>query len=135
VNYCRKLDAISPNVHYEGDFDPVTLSNELTKYDFGLMSLNVNKENRSFLEATSPNKFYEYLNTTLPVIVTDVESHKVFVEKYNAGCYIDIHGDIRQQFEDAKKIKISKTFLHENKLTMDAHIDSLIAFYSKIAFE
>ena len=47
---------------------------EMTKYDAGLFVLNINDENRTFLETASPNKLYEYLNAELPTICCDLDS-------------------------------------------------------------
>ena len=134
-NYCKELEKKSPYLHFEGNLGSQQLATEMTKYDCGLVLLNVNDGNRTLLETASPNKVNEYLNSGLPVVVGDVQSLIRFVEKYKVGVHLDLDGDIKSQLVKVKKIVIPKDFLIKNKLTMDSYAEELDKFYTSVIQE
>ena len=131
-DYCHGLVEEIPRLHYEGMVSRNALLREMTKYDAGLFILNINDENRTFLETASPNKLYEYLNAELPVICCDLDLCRDFIDRYNAGIILDFDEDIFQQIEDACKIKIGKGFLTRHHLTMEASGEKLEQFYQDV---
>lgn len=130
--YCRELENKSKYLHYEGNLGTKKLIQEMTKYDCGLLLLNVNEQNKVFLETASPNKLYEYLNAMLPVIVNNVTPLMNFVQKYGAGKKLDMEGNIKEQIAEISKIKIDKDFLTKNKLTMISRSQELVDFYERV---
>ena len=104
----------------------------MTKYDAGLFVLNINDENRTFLETASPNKLYEYLNAELPTICCDLDSCREFISKYHAGIILDFAGDIFQQIKAACMIKVGKGFLTKHRLTMESSGEELEQFYQDV---
>ena len=131
-NYCVALEKKSPYLHFEGNVGSEQLAVEMTKYDCGLILLNVNNANRVLLETASPNKVNEYLNSSLPVIVGEVRSLVDFVKEYGVGIHLDLNGDIKKQLQEASKIKIEDDFLEKNKMVMDCYSDELVQFYNSI---
>ncbi|MCM1231005.1 MAG: hypothetical protein NC489_12810 [Ruminococcus flavefaciens] len=131
-SYCKELESKSKYLHFEGNLGTKKLIQEMTKYDCGLLLLNMNEQNEAFLETASPNKLYEYINAGLPVIVGNVTPLINFVEKYGAGKKLDMKGDIKAQIAAISKIMIEKDFLIKNKLTMMSRSQELIDFYERV---
>lgn len=130
--YVRALGEMHPYLHYEGCFSYEELITELTKYDVGLVMLNITKRNNTFLQTTFPNKIFEYLFAALPVAVANIDSMKKFVNQYGIGQYLDLDGDIRGQLEHISKIEVDKDFLENNKLTMDDQAEKIIGFFERV---
>ena len=130
--YCKKVEQLHENIHYEGRINSTDLICEMTQYDCGLLLFHNVQEFKIHLDMTLANKLFEYLMAGLPVAVGDNELHKQFVEKYHVGAFLKMDGDIRQQVEKIKEIDIEDDFLEKNHLTMKVQADKLIAFYKKI---
>lgn len=130
--YVRALGERHPYLHYEGCFSYEKLITELTKYDVGLVMLNITKRNNIFLQTTFPNKIFEYLFAALPVAVANIDSMKKFVNQYGIGQYLDLDGDIRGQLEHISEIEVDKDFLENNKLTMDDQAEKIIGFFERV---
>ncbi len=130
--YYSELGNKSPYIHYEGFVEYEQLITEMTKYDIGLLYLNVTKENRDFLTATSPNKIYEYACAGLPVAVCDIETLVKRVHELQIGEELQLEGNIKEQMEDMLKIRIDKGFLVEHGLTMEDHGERILAFYEEV---
>ena len=130
--YCMELDKKSKYLHYEGNMSSLALITEMTKYDCGLAVFNVNENNKVFLETGTANKVYEYINSGLPVLVGNIKSYIDFVEKNNVGLELKLELDVKQQIENACKIKIEEDFLHDNNLTMESKMKDLEKFYQQI---
>lgn len=130
--YCKKLEALHPNLHFEGNISSNELSVEMSKYDVGLCWLNTNEKNKQYLEFASPNKIQEYINAGLPVAVGNVKSQIEYVEKYRVGKFLDLAQDIVEQIKEIALINISDNILRERKLTLESRMDSLIDFYADV---
>lgn len=130
--YCRKLDGKSEYLHYEGNMESKKLVREMTKYDCGLAIFQVTEQNRNFLETGTANKVYEYINSQIPVVVSELESYINFVEQYNVGINLDFSKDIKEQIKGACQIKISPDFLRSNHLTMKSRQKELADFYERV---
>jgi len=130
--YCKELEGKNRYFHYEGNLGSKFLIQEMTKYDCGLLLLNLNDQNKSFLATASPNKLYEYLDAELPVVVGNVESLVEFVEKYGVGKKLNMEEDIKEQIASISRITIEKDFLRKNKLTMMSRSQELINFYERV---
>lgn len=130
--YCRKLDGKSEYLHYEGNVGSKELVREMTKYDCGLAIFHITDKNRNFMETGTANKVYEYINSQLPVIVSDLKSYSDFIEKYNVGVNLDFTKDIRKQISMACQIKICPDFLKEHNLTMKSRALEIAAFYERV---
>lgn len=131
--YCKELEKKSEYLHYEGNLGTKALIQEMTKYDCGLLLLNMNEQNKIFLQTASPNKLCEYINAGLPVIVGDIKSLSDFVENYGVGKKLNMEsGNIKGQIVAISKIKIEKNFLTKNKLTMMSRSEEIIEFYENV---
>lgn len=130
--YCRELDGKSKYLHYEGNLGTKMLIQEMTKYDCGLLLLNENEQNKTFLQTASPNKLYEYINAGLPVAVGNIKSLTEFVEKYSVGKRLDLKKDIEKQISAIARIPIDEDFLTKNRLTMMSRSPEIIDFYERV---
>ena len=130
--YCKDLGKKNYYFHYEGNMGTKELVKEMTKYDCGLAVFNVTEKNKIFLETGTANKMYEYINAQLPVIVGEVQSYQKFVKRYGVGISLDITRNIKEQIENACKIRISPNFLEENNLTMKSRSKELAEFYERV---
>lgn len=130
--YCEKLAEKSEYLHYEGNMGSKELVREMTKYDCGLAIFQVTEKNRTFLETGTANKVYEYINSQIPVVVSELKSYINFVERYGVGINLDFARDIREQIRSACQIKISPDFLKRNQLTMKSRTQEIVAFYERV---
>lgn len=132
IEFCKRLEQISPLIHYEGSVSGEKLILEMTKYDCGLAVFNSVDSNRVHLESTSLNKVYEYINAGIPVISAGTNLQKEFVERYHVGMELDFSKDIRMQLEEACKLHIDTDFLTKNNLTMKSYGKELAASYERV---
>lgn len=133
ANYCRNLEILHPNFHYEGNISSNELAKVLPQYDIGLCIYNVNPQNQLYLEASSPNKLYEYINAGIPVAVGDVKKHIQFVETNHFGKQIDLRGDIKAQMKQIASIKIEKGALKQKGCTFEDRTMELLKFYETVS--
>ena len=131
-NICADIEAIHPNVHYEGNYSSKQLAVELSKYDVGLCVLNITPKNKLYLEASSPNKIQEYVNAGVPVAVGNIQTNIDFVENNRFGKYLDLNGDIYEQLKEIANIKIPINALVDLKFTFEDSGDKLIDFYKNV---
>ncbi|RII36188.1 hypothetical protein D2A34_02085 [Clostridium chromiireducens] len=127
-NYINKLLKKSKYIHYEGVTSPQNLIVEMTKYDIGLAIFNLTERNKTFLDTAFPNKIWDYLAASLPIMFADLISFKQFAEENGVGKVLNLDGDIKQQFKDVMDIKIDKNFLINKKWTMNRAAANIIKF-------
>lgn len=132
LELCKRLESLSPFIHYEGNISGDQLITELTKYDCGLAIFNTNDNNRLHLEATTINKVYEYLNAQLPIVSYGIESLKTFLLENKVGVELSFEGDIKSQIKKASEIVIKQDFLDNHNLTMKSKSKELALFYEHI---
>ena len=130
--YCKKLETLHPNFHFEGNISSKELAVEMSKYDVGLCLLNINEKNRQYLEYASPNKIQEYVNAGIPVAVGNIESQIAYVEGHSFGRFLDMDTDIVKQLETISRIEIPKEILQKKKLTLESRIPDLLDYYKEI---
>lgn len=130
--YCKYLESIHHGIHFEGNRSSKELASEMTKYDCGLLLFNVNQNTKSYLEVTTPNKLYEYINAGLPVVTCGIESYADFIKKYNLGIELNLNSNIKNQFKRLNNIAIEEDFLAKNGYLMESKIQKLIDFYQRI---
>jgi hypothetical protein len=135
LELCKRLENLSPYIHYEGSASGGELISKMTEYDCGLALFNSNYNNKFHLESTSINKVYEYINARLPIISYGIDSLNNFVEKYKVGVNLDFNKNIKEQIETACKIIIPTNFLRDNKMTMNSFAEKLENFYNMISNE
>lgn len=131
-NYCKELESLHPDFHFEGNISSKELAVEMSKYDVGLCLLNINDKNRQYLEYASPNKIQEYVNAGIPVAVGNIKSQISYVENHSFGKYLDMEGDILTQLKDISNIKIPQNVLKKKKLTLESRIPELMDYYREI---
>lgn len=129
--YCHHLESLNPNIHYEGNKSSAELAVEMSKYDVGLLTFNVNERNRLYLENASPNKMYEYINAGIPVATNGIETYKTFVEENRVGAELDFEKDLYKQFEVIKEYVIPKDFLRNKKLTLESKKEEILHFFER----
>lgn len=132
LSYFDEMCSKNKYIHYEGCLDYEVLQNELTKYDIGLVFINITKRNEAFLQTTFPNKIFEYLFARLPVAVSRIENTINFVKTYGVGDYLDFDQDIKAQLKNIACCDVPIDFLESNKLTMDDQADNILQFFQDI---
>jgi hypothetical protein len=130
--YFKKLENMNSYLHWEGTVSPDKVITEMTKYDIGLVLLNVNNTNREFLSTTFPNKAWEYLGAGIPIITENLPILNKFISDMNVGTVIFNEKNIKECILNAKSMIIEENFLKINKLLMDDFADYLIRFYSEV---
>jgi hypothetical protein len=130
-DYCKYLKTINPRIHFEGDLISQKLTNQLSQYDIGLAVYNLEYDPSDYLSCASHNKVYEYLAAGVPV-ATNIKKYVTVLEKTNAGGCLDVGQDIYGQLKTIKDKKISRTFLKEQGMTMEASAERILAFYKRI---
>lgn len=130
--YCKKLESLHPNIHYEGNKSSKELAVEMSQYDVGLLLFNVNMRNRLYLEYASPNKLYEYINAGIPVATAGIDTYKNFVETNNIGKEIDFCENLVEQFMEIKKISVPVNFLKDNELTLESNENKIINYFINV---
>ena len=125
---CKKLESISPYIHWEGNVGGGELISTMTKYDYGLDVFNINDYNRFNIEASSANKVFEYLSAQLPVLY-NVKSHGKILKKHRVGIEMDFESDLVDQIRKAGNIIVEPDFLENNGLTMRSRKKELEGFY------
>lgn len=128
----RELSRKSKYLHFEGTKEPNELIEDMTKYDIGLVVLNVTERNKTFLDTTFPNKAWEYLAAGLPLLFSDLISFREFLNKYRVGEIINLESGLIDQVYRVKNLKLDGNFLINNNLTMDNFFVSLINFLAKV---
>lgn len=126
---CHKLESLHDNIHYEGNLSSAELALEMSKYDVGLCFYNVTDENRHYLEMSSPNKLYEYINAGLPVAIGDITAHRKIVEANHWGKVLKWEEDIFSQIKEISDIEVSKKALQSQNLFFEDFEKQLLNFY------
>lgn len=135
LQYCKYMESLHSNIHYEGNYSSKDLSIELSQYDVGLCVFNDNPLTHKYLENSSPLKLYEYLNAGLPVAIGNIVSMRNFVEHYNVGKVLNLDGNIFKQLVDISNIQIEFNFLKRNRLVLEDRGQELCSFYSKLILQ
>ena len=133
VKYCKYLESLHPCLHYEGNISSNRLVNELSQYDVGLCIFNNNPKNQLYLESSSPNKLYEYINAGIPVALGDVKSHIQFAESNSFGKQIDLNGDIAAQMKEIASLKIESMVLKKKGFVFENKTSYLLIFYESVS--
>ncbi len=131
INYCHYLESMNPKIHFEGNLSSKQLSVELSKYDIGLCIYNTNDSNKLYLEHSSPNKLYEYVNAGIPVAVGNVECHRIFAEENGFGRQVNMDRELYSQMRTIAEIKIKERILQEKGFTFESKIQGLLDFYNQ----
>lgn len=132
LKYCKYMESLHPNIHYEGNYTSKELAIELSQYDVGLCIFNDNLLTHRYLENSSPLKLYEYLNAGLPVAIGNIKSARNLIEQYNVGRELNLEENILKQLIDISNIKIEYNFLRKNGLILEDKGQQLIEFYLKL---
>lgn len=131
-DYYRSLEAQSDYLHWEGTREPNELIREMTRYDAGLVLLNVTPHNRQFLDSTFPNKAWDYLAAGLPILCSHLTAFTQFIDSYPVGAVLNDTQSFRDQLQKVASVSISRNFLTEHAFTMDDQIEGLRAYMEEI---
>lgn len=132
--YFWELENKNEYLHWEGICSPQRLPEEMTKYDLGILVLNVTNRNNDFLSSTFPNKIWDYLAAGLPIGVEDLPILKKFVTELNCGKVIEFNS-IKENFTEIIKKEVGKDFLLKNRLTMNQQFNKIINYYAEVIDE
>ncbi len=127
---CRELESLHDNIHYEGNITSEQLSVEMSKYDVGLCMFNVTKLNRHYLDYSSPNKLFEYLNAGIPVAVNkEIGNICDFVITNKVGGAIDLNENLLPQMKNVSEIRIDNNFIIDNGYYFEKKSEELDRLY------
>ena len=115
-------------LHYNKPVTPDKLLTELTQYDAGLICFKAEGRNAEMLQASMPNKLFEYLAVGLPVIAGNFNEMAKFVTDNNVGIVYDSVDDIVDGIDTLKEITIEEP----EKYVMENNIGKLIGFYGHL---
>ncbi|APQ77019.1 capsular biosynthesis protein [Clostridium botulinum] len=132
--YYGELNNKHKYIHWEGVCSPNKLIEEMTRYDMGLVILNITLKNKNFLETTFPNKVFEYLNSSLPIAVDNLPILSKFVNETKSGKVIKFDDNIYEQIKKIKLINISEDFLEKTGFTTNSHVHELLNFYKEVKY-
>jgi len=119
-------------MHFYSELSYSNLINRLTEFDIGLVVYNFTPGNDLFLKTSLSCKVFDYLTAGLPLAVSNTELYSELVGKLGCGKAIDFEGDLKEQFQDIKRIKLDEDFCDKNNITMESNIERLINFYNEV---
>lgn len=117
-------------------YDPLPykqLLYELSQYHYGFVGFtfdDIPEEQKLFLNATSPNKLFDYLSAGVPSIVYNMQTSSEIVKKYDIGFTCKNIKNLHKQIEKCNKICIDQEVF--KSLTMEANIEKVEDFYRDI---
>ncbi len=121
----EKLAKDNVFLHYNKPVSPDKLLEELTQYDAGLICFKPEGRNAEMLQASMPNKLFEYLAVGLPVMAQPFAEMAAYVTDRNVGMVYQTPDDIKDGVGTLKEITVE----NPEQYCMDANIDNLIKFY------
>lgn len=131
IRYCKFLESLHPNIHYEGNMSSKQLATEMSQYDVGICIYNATIQNRQYLENGSPNKLFEYVNAGIPVAVGDVKALKLLVEENGLGKEVYMDRNLYSQIEEIAKIQIKDNVLQNKGFILENRVQGLLELYKK----
>lgn len=138
-----QLDKTNPYFHFHKPAKYEKLSQEIAKYDFGVMDqIGLEYKLRDFNESLLQkcwigNKLFSYLEAGIPIIVSEKAiGDKTIIENYKVGFTIKV-GEINHIKEIIKKYDYEKlkgnVLKAREELSIDNQIERLEDFYRRIA--
>lgn len=123
----------SEYIHYHGHLDPRDLLLEMSQYDFGWSGFNT-KMNKEHIDVALPNKLFEYISCSLPVLSYRHKAQKKFIETENVGLTFGTINEMASQLKNEEKIaQIRREVLSKRyEFTVEKNIDKLIHFYKEV---
>ena len=73
---------------------------------------------------------FEYVNSGIPIVVSDIKRMKKFVEINGVGNQIDWKDDIYTQIKEISKINVEEGFLKKRGMIFEDRIPGLTSFYN-----
>lgn len=127
IGFFKKTFARSKFVHFYTPLSPRKLSDEIQKYDFGLVPhppdikpINI----RNVL----PNKLFDYLAAGLPIVGRNAYALKNFIESHKVGLVYEDEEELILKLKAAE----NKYTILPNQFIMENHIDSVVKLYSHV---
>ena len=138
-SYYEDLEEKNPYFHFHSGLPVYQLNEEISKYDYGWWVLN-HSEDTSVPEIKKavdiPNKFFNYLEAGLPIIVGSIFKYSVsLVEEYNIGIVCDVKklhelGTILKQVDHEKLL--DNVLKARQILSMENQVHRLVSFYEEV---
>jgi len=120
----RKLAERYDNMHFYPPMHRRELFPLLTRYDIGLIPLNIDESTRECGQACMPNKLFEYIAAGLPILARNLTALREFITERRCGFLYDSIADIVAIPRD--DIMSART---TDLITMEDNIPALVAFY------
>jgi hypothetical protein len=130
--YYQNLAGKSDYLHWHGIVPHDVLMEELTQYDAGLIALNFNPLNISYMAHAMPNKLYDYLIAGLPIAVSGIPVFGDYIEEHGFGKNVDFNADFRSDLFSVKNIKIADSVMRDNGFIADEYAEPLSNFYRQV---
>lgn len=115
-----------------GSREYMDLLKELKKYQWGWSGF-IQDPPKNHVKWALTNKFWEYINCGVPVLVYNTEVQAKYVEKYRIGIVIRSLKNLRKQIEiyDWEELR-NNVLLCREELNMDNHIEPLENLYKSL---
>jgi len=119
-------------------YDPLSykeLLEEISQYHYGIVGFNFDlpEEKKSFLNATTPNKIFDYLSAGMATIVYNMKTSSEIVEKYKIGFTCKDIKNLSNDIKEKGVIQITEDKI--KSLTMDAIVVEIENFYKLVIGE
>lgn len=127
----------NPFLHLHSPLPYEKLLYELSQYHYGFVGFNfdISEERKIFLNATTPNKIFDYLSAGLPSIVHNMRAASEIVEKYKIGFTCKDIKDLCVQVWAEEFVNFGEQLITSEKinfLTMENQIKELEDLYRHI---
>jgi hypothetical protein len=116
-----------PLCHLHGAFPFEVLMKEVAKHDWGLVG---NVFPSAEWNIAFPNKLFDYIGASVPVVCINAPEVGKFVTKYGIGIEVDSLEDLRTRWAEHRTCR-ANLVKHRQKWVMEAHIHKLEELYEK----
>lgn len=127
----------NPFLHLHSPLPYEKLLYELSQYHYGFVGFNfdIPEDRKMFLNATTPNKVFDYLSAGLPSIVHNMKASSEIVEKYKIGFTCEDIKDLCVQIWAEEFVNFGEQLITPEKinfLAMENQIGELEDLYRRV---